>query len=174
MQAQLHNMHLLFDPNHIPPHVLFPLPPADDAIFENRIEIYQVAQDVHKAMVRNFASMITIQATALVHVLRKNVTAKKFIRQNAIDPVQIFRDLDSMWIQQNMMMKGEFVTRFFKLKPDKDERFGSFMARVDSLQHELKSMFSYEVNVEDVLAVMQQGIVEDMKPTFHHMLQEGK
>ena len=101
MQAQLHNMHLLFDPNHIPPHVLFPLPPADEAIFENRIELYQVAQDVHKAMVRNFASMITIQATALVHVLRKNVTAKKFIRQNAIDPVQIFRDLDSMWIFEN-------------------------------------------------------------------------
>ena len=126
MQAQLHNMHLLFDPNRIHPHVLFPLPPADDAIFENRIEIDQVAQDVHKAMVRNFASMITIQATALVHVLHKNVTAKKFIRQNEIDPVQIFRDLDSMWIQQNMMTKGEFVTRFFKLKLNTSDFYYQF------------------------------------------------
>ena len=60
------------------------------------------------------------------------------------------------------------------MKPDRDERFASFMARVDSLQHELRSMFSYEVKPDDIMAVMQQGITNDMQPTFHHMLQEGK
>ena len=60
------------------------------------------------------------------------------------------------------------------MKPDEDERFDSFMARVDSLQYELRSMFSYEVKPNDILAVMQQGITDDMQPTFHLMLQEGK
>ena len=71
-------------------------------------------------------------------------------------------------------MKGEIVIRFFNMKPDKDERFASFMARKDSLQYELRSMFSYEVKPNDILAVMQQGITDDMQPTFHHMLQGGK
>ena len=163
MQAQLHNMHVLFDPKYVPTHIMFPLPAAEDAIFENRPELYQAAQDVHSAMVRNYSAMIKVQANALVFVLRKDSTARKFIRPNAIEPLQIFRDLDSMWIQQNLMTKGEFVTRFFKMKPDRDERFGSFMARVDALQHELQSMFSYEVNSDDILAVMQQGITDEME-----------
>ena len=174
MQAQIHNMHLLYDPNHVPAHIMFPLPLPDDPLYEGREELYQAAKDIHNAMVRNHTLKITLQANTLVHVLRNNPTAKKFIRPNAVNPAQIFRDLDSMWIQQNMMTKGEFVTRFFKMKPDRDERFASFMARVDSLQHELRSMFSYEVKPDDIMAVMQQGITNDMQPTFHHMLQEGK
>ena len=174
MQAQLYNMHLLFDPKFVPSHVLFDLPPADDTLYENRSELFTAAQDVHLAMTRNYTVMLNFQANVLVHVLRNNPTAKKFIRSNAVDPLQIFKDLDNMFIQQNIMTKGEFVTRFFKLKPDKNERFGSFMARVDSLQHELSSMFSYDVRVDDIIAVMQQGITDEMRPTFHHMLQEGK
>ena len=43
MQAQIHNMHLLYDPNHVPAHIMFPLPLPDDPLYEGREELFQAA-----------------------------------------------------------------------------------------------------------------------------------
>ena len=65
MQVQLHNMHFLFGPNHIPPHVLFPLPPADDDMFENRVELYQVNQSGFISATPEFQNINQINSSGI-------------------------------------------------------------------------------------------------------------
>ena len=175
MQAQnFCNLHEILDASYVPTHVQYPLAPFNDPIYEDRPELYQVAQELDAALQRQYTTKLNFLAVVLTHCIKANKTAKLLIRPNAINPVQIFAELDRMFIERNPATKGDYITSFFTLTKGGDEQFSVFVTRLDAARYELYTLFNHVIQDDEYLAVLQKGLSRDMMPSYHIMLQSNK
>ena len=175
MQAQASgNLNVYFDKNFIPQHIQFPAPAFSDPYYEGNKELMEIAELLQQTLARNHDTIISFLATVMVHVLQNNSEAIYLIQSSAIDPAQIFYDLDQMYIKHGMLTKSTFIRDFYALHRDQRERFSSFLARVDAARADLMVWFQYNISDEDYLAVLQGSLLPEMFPTFFSMIKEAK
>ena len=174
MQAQVHQMHEIYKPEHIPIHKLFPLPSHDDPSFEGRPEILVAAHDMYNAIMKYENQKFIFQGTAIAHAIEKHKTARLFVKPNNVNPIQIFKDLDSTFIQHNRVTKGECISVVWNLTLQPGERLAAFFARLDIECLNLSYMFNYKLCDEDRLAIIQHNIPKEYMQTYMSMLQQDK
>jgi hypothetical protein len=94
------NMNLVLESNYVAPHRLCAVPQANDPVFGGHDIIYRHALRVLSSMERNNTATISKLGMVLIHVIQHCSLAQQFVNQDAFDPVQLFNDLDNVFIQQ--------------------------------------------------------------------------
>ena len=174
MQAQVHQMHEIYEPNYVPMYKLFEMPPNDDPSFEGREEIVGAAHDMYNAIIKYENQKFIFQGTAIAHAIEKHKTARLFVKPNSVNPMQIFKDLDATFIQHNKVTKGECISVVWNLKLQPGERLAAFFARLDIECLNLSYMFNYKLSDEDRLAIIQHNIPNEYMQTYMSLLQQDK
>jgi hypothetical protein len=106
-------------------------------------------------------------ASVVVWSLRNNKTARQFISFPNVDPIDTFKQLDSLYFQQTEYTKGSRLMKFFRMTRDKGERLPVFLARLEAARRELRSMFNLVVTDEDFKSVMQENLPPELISLYH-------
>ena len=93
-------MNTVLEHNYVPPHKQCTVPQVNDPSFGGLEVIFQNAQRVVGSMERNYSTIIDNLALIVIYVLQHCQVAQQFLNQDQVDPVQLFHDLDTLFIQQ--------------------------------------------------------------------------
>ena len=96
---------------------------------------------MYNAIMKYENQKLIFQGTAMVYAIEKHKTAGLFIKSNNVNPIQIFKDMDSTFIQHNRVTKGECISVVWNLKLQPGERLAAFFARLDIEYLNLSYMF---------------------------------
>ena len=83
------------------------------------------------------------QAAYITYAIDSHEVAKGFVKHNDINPIQVFRDLDETFMEQNPLTKDSFISNIWSIRPKPDEKLFSFFARLVSDRLTLPNMFRY-------------------------------
>jgi hypothetical protein len=116
---------------------------------------------------------------AIAGAIAEHEVAHVFVKNGRVDARQILRDMDEVFIKQNPLTKGEFISSFFTMTKHKGELWSTFFPRIKNMKIEGWNLFSYAFSEEDEFAVIQKNIVRDpnsleYSPTVYQMMMENK
>jgi hypothetical protein len=106
--------------------------------------------------------------------LRNNKTARQFISFPNVDPIDTFKQLDSLYFQQTEYTKGSRLMKFFRMTRERGERLPVFLARLEAARSELRSMFKIHVSDEDFKSVMQENLPPELISLYHTLNRKGQ
>ena len=115
---------------------------------------------------------VNFLASVVVWSLRNNKTARQFISFPNVDPIDTFKQLDSLYYQQTEYTKGSRLMKFFRMTRDKGERLPVFLARLEAARLELRSMFNLVVTDEDFKSVMQENLPPELISLYHTLIRK--
>jgi hypothetical protein len=116
-----------------------------------------------------FQITVNFLASVVVWSLRNNKTARQFISFPNVDPIDTFKQLDSLYFQQTEYTKGSRLMKFFRMTRDKGERLPVFLAHLDAARRELRTMFNFVVTDEDYKSVMQENLPPELISMYHNL-----
>jgi hypothetical protein len=151
-------MNTVLEHNYIPPHKQCIVPQAHDPAFGGHDVIFHHAQRVVSSMERNYSTTIDNLALILMYVLQHCQLAQQFLNQDQIDPVQLFHDLDTLFIQQTKYTEADHIKKFWTLEIQENEMFSVFLARMEATRAELRDRFNHIITDANFQNVMQQSI----------------
>ena len=152
-------MNTVLEHNYIPPHKQCTVPQVNDPAFGGHEVICQNAQRVVGSMERNYTTIIDNLALILIYVLQHCQVAQQFLNQDQVDPVQLFHDLDTLFIQQTKYTEADHIKKFWTLEIKEGEMFSVFLARMEAARAELRDRFNHIITDANFQNVMQQSIL---------------
>ena len=118
-------------------------------------------------MAELFQITVNFLASVVVWSLRNNKTARQFISFPNVDPIDTFKQLDSLYFQQTEYTKGSRLMKFFKMTRERGERLPVFLARLEAARTELRTMFKIVVSDDDFKSVMQENLPTELISLYH-------
>ena len=175
LQLQTHgNLHVILSSNYVPEFIQYPVPDINDPVIGGSIVVHQASNDLFEKMKRVYFAKINFVANVFMHVFQKNNTAMKLIHPNNVNIVQIFQDLDEMYLELSRNAKSSAIAELHSFTIDSNESFVGGLARLDDLIVGLRTQFGYQATADDEIARIQANLKPYMESLFHMLLRNNE